>query len=180
MSCFLKGKRIYLRKLQETDVNDEYLRWMNDYEVVKYTESRFFPHTFESLNKYLSSIDNYHNIAFAIIDTAENKHIGNIKLGNINYIHGFADIGIIIGNKDFWGKGIATEAIDLLVEYSFKRLNLRRLIAGAYMENSGSIKAFEKVGFKKAYIENEKYLFEGRYMDAVTLELTNKDSIKGN
>lgn len=180
MSCFLKGKRIYLRKLQEADANDEYLRWMNDYEVVKYTESRFFPHTFESLNKYISSIDNYHNIAFAIIDIAENKHIGNIKLGNINYIHGFADIGIIIGNKDFWRKGIAAEAIALLVEYSFKRLNLRRLIAGAYIENLGSIKAFERAGFKKVYIENQKYFFEGRYLDSVILELLNTDRIIEN
>lgn len=173
INCFITGNKIYLRKLHETDANEEYLKWLNDYEVTKYTESRFYPNTLESLKNYLSSINNNYNIAFAIIETTKRKHIGNIKLGNINYIHRFGDIGFIIGDKDFWGKGIATEAIGLVVEYAFKRLNLRRLSAGVYSENIASIKALEKAGFKKSYIEKHKYFFEDKYVDSVTLELVN-------
>lgn len=170
-NCFIEGNRIYLRPLQETDATEEYLKWLNDYEVVKYTESRFYPNSMDSLRAYLTGLNNNNNVAFAIVEKSSNNHIGNIKLGNINWIHRYADIGLIIGNKDYWGKGIAPEVLELIVNYAFKRLNLRKLVAGAYIENKGSIRAFEKVGFVQAYTEKSKYFFEGRYIDSVVLEL---------
>lgn len=173
-NSFLKKNKIYLRELQEADINDEYLKWLNDYEVVKYTESRFFPHSLESLSGYLENLKNNSNVMFAIIEVSKDKHIGNIKLGNINWIHRTADIGIIIGNKDYWGKGVATESISLVVDYAFKRLNLRKITAGAYINNIGSIKAFKKNSFIQSYIEKNKCFYDGKYVDCITLELVNK------
>lgn len=170
---FLKGEQIYLRILEEFDVNDHYVKWLNDYEVTKFTESRFKPHTIESLKSEIGSMINNNNITFAIVEKEKNKHIGNIKLGNINWIHRYAEIGLIIGEKDYWGKGIAREAIGLVVDYAFKGINLRKLNAGIYINNVGSIKAFQKCGFKQAFIEKEKYFFEGKYIDSITLEIFN-------
>lgn len=168
---FLKGEQIYLRVLEEADATDHYLKWLNDYEVMKFTESRLKPHTIESLKNDIRNMNNDNNITFAMVEKDGNKHIGNIKLGNINWVHRYADIGLVIGEKDFWGKGIAKEAIGLVVDYAFKIINLRKITAGIYVNNVGSLKTFQKSGFKQAYIEKEKYFFEGKYIDSITLEI---------
>lgn len=172
---FLEEDSFFLKIIEETDVGENYLNWMNDYEIVKYTESRFFPHSISSLNEYVKNVNNQSNVMFAIIDKKTNNHIGNIKLGNINQFHKFADIGIIIGQKEFWNKGIGSKAIYLVVNYAFSRLNLRKVFAGIYENNIGSIKAFEKCGFKKSFVEKDKYFFEGEYIDAIIYEKYNSN-----
>ena len=167
---YLVGDRINLRKLVVEDASEEYLSWLNNYEVVKYTESRFFPQSIKEIEDYILSCNNSSNVTFAIVDNQSNLHIGNIKLGNISWIHRYADIGLIIGNTNFWGKGVATEAIGLVTQYAFNRLNLRRIIAGVYVTNTNSIKAFEKNGFLISHREKSKYFFEGEYIDAIILE----------
>jgi len=147
---FLESERLYLRAVLPDDANEAYCRWMNDSEVNKYIESRFYPHTQERLRDYVSvKLGDAESPFFAIVLKVGDRHIGNIKLGPINMIHRFADIGIIIGEKDCWGKGYGTEAIRLIVEYAFNALNLHKVTAGFYEPNIQSIKAFEKAGFSQ-------------------------------
>ena len=171
----LKGKNILLRKLSNEDASVEYLNWMNDYEVVKFTESRYRVHTIESLKDFILHVNNESNYCFAIVDIPSGKHIGNIKIGNIHPIYKYADVGLIIGNKDFYGKGIATEALKLCVEFAFKQLKLHRLYAGIYDVNIGSIKAFEKAGFVREGCEKEKCLFEGKRIDCYIYGIVNEN-----
>ena len=148
--AFIDGKRIYLRDVRLSDVNESYYRWMNDPEVIKFTESRFYPVSKEALEEYVKEKQkSKDNIFLAIIYKENQKHIGNIKLGSINWIHRLADIGIIIGEKDYWGKECAAEAIRLISNYAFSALNLHKLTAGCYKGNAASGKAFEKAGFTK-------------------------------
>jgi len=170
----LKGKSIILRKLSIEDASEEYLNWMNDYEVVKFTESRYMVHTMESLKNFILHVNNDYNYCFAMVDIASGKHIGNIKIGNIHPIYKYADVGLIIGNKDFYGKGIATEALKLCIEFAFKQLKLHRLWAGIYDVNVGSIKAFERAGFVREGCEKEKCLFEGKRVDCYLYGIVNE------
>jgi len=170
----IQGKSILLRNLSIEDVSAEYLSWMNDYEIVKFTESRHTVHTMESLKDFILNLNNDYNYFFAIIDIQSGKHIGNIKIGNIHQIYKYADVGLIIGNKNFHGKGIATEAIKLCVEFAFKQLKLHRLWAGIYDINIGSIKAFEKAGFVREGCEREKCLFEGERINCYIYGITNE------
>ena len=169
-----KRKDIVLRKLSVNDVTIEYLGWLNDYEIVKYTESRHAVHTMESLKNFVIHVNNESNYCFAIIDIQSGKHIGNIKIGNIHPMYKYADVGLIIGDKNFHGKGIATEALKLCVEFAFKQLKLHRLYAGIYDVNIGSIKAFEKAGFVREGCEKEKYLFEGKRIDSYIYGIVNE------
>ena len=163
-----------LRKLSVEDASAEYLSWLNDYEVVKFTESRHMIHTMESLKDFILHVNNNYDYFFAIIDIQSGKHIGNIKISNIHPIYKYADIGLIIGEKDFWGKGIATEAIQLCVDFAFKQLKLHRLYAGIYDVNVGSVKAFERAGFVREGCEKEKYLFEGKRIDSYIYGIVNE------
>ena len=172
--AFISGEIINLRALCIDDANSDYLQWMNDYDVVKYTESRFYPCTIEALKNYIINANNSNNISFAIVDKKNQKHVGNIKIGNINWIHRYCDIGLIIGEKDYWGKGIATEAILLATRYAFEVLNLRKVYAGIYEPNIGSLKAFIKAGYNQISTHKDKYYFEGKYINSIEVECRNE------
>lgn len=173
---FLNGNRIYLREVRLADVNDAYYRWMNDPEATAFLESRFFPNSLESLREYVAARQqDRDNVFLAIIAKDQERHIGNIKLGPIQWIHRNADIGILIGEKDCWGKGYAREAIQLVSAFAFQALNLHKLTAGAYESNVGSIKAFERAGFVIEGVLKEQVFSKGRYENIVLMGL-----VKGN
>ncbi len=76
------------------------------------------------------------------------RHIGNIRLGPINKNHKHGPIGLIIGDRDKWGIGVATEAIVLVTRFGFRELGLQKISAACYESNIGSKRAFEKAGYK--------------------------------
>ena len=170
----LIGTRLRLREVRLSDVNGSYLEWMNDAEVLKYTESRFQAHSKEHLCDYVTRINANPDFVFRAITLEETgRHIGNIKLGPIDWNHRFGDIGIIIGAKDCWGKNYAGESIRLFADHAFRALKMHKLTAGCYAINEAGIKAFIKAGFFLEGRRNSQYLCEGRYVDLVYLGLIN-------
>jgi len=169
----LKGQSTYLRELRLSDVNDRYYSWLADPLVNQYLESRFALQSLESIRHFVESRQGKGDeFLFAICRREGDRHIGNIKLGPVDWHHRHAHVGLLIGERDCWGKGHATEAIGLVCEFAFRRLNLNRLQAGAYLPNQGSIKAFERSGFQREGLQKEHFLFDGEYVDAVLLGLT--------
>ena len=167
---FIEGKNICLREIQISDAKKNYYNWMRDPEVNQYLESRFEKWSVRRLKNYVKEIKiNRDNFFWAIILNETGGHIGNIKLGPVNRKHGFADLGIIIGEKPYWGKGFATEAITLVVDYAFEKLKLNKLTAGAYANNIGSVKAFKNAGFLIEGIQKRQYLYNKKYVDGVLL-----------
>lgn len=171
----IKGRNISLRRLEPDDASEEYAAWLNCPEINRCTESRFSRHTMLSLIEFINSVNNDFNYAFAIIDNLTQKHIGNIKIGNINIHHKNADIGLIIGNREFWGKGVATEAIKMCVDFGFNELGLHRLWAGIYESNTGSVKAFKKAGFILEGTKKEAVLLDGKWLDCYIYGLVNHE-----
>ncbi len=171
---FIEGEKLYLREVRLSDVNEDYYRWMNDPEVTNYTESRFYPNSMERLSEFVKSkIGDEYNVFLAIVLKEGDRHIGNIKLGPINFIHRFADVALIIGEKDCWGKGYAAEAIRLMADYAFGQLNLHKLTAGCYNANIGSEKSFQKAGFSIEGCRKSHYFLKGTYVDAILLGRVN-------
>jgi len=169
---FINGVRLYLREVRQSDVNENYYRWMNDKDVNQYLESRFYPNSMDTITEFVKSKQaDFNNVFLAIILKKNNEHIGNIKLGPINWIHKRGDVGIMIGEKNHWGKGYATEAIKLLAEYAFVTLGLHKLVAGCYDLHLGSAEAFKKSGFEIEGVLKSHSFCEGRYVDVIKLGL---------
>ena len=84
---------------------------------------------------------------FGIFEKKEERHIGNIKVGPVNKEKKVADISYFIGEREHWGKGAATEAISLIVEFSFKKLKLKKLYANSYLQNKASMQVLVKNNF---------------------------------
>lgn len=171
---FVSGERIYLRDVQPSDVNERYYFWMNDPEITQFLESRFVPNSMASLETYVKEKQGGPiEIFFAILVKDGHRHIGNIKLGPINWIHRIGDIGILIGEKAFWGRGYATEAIRLITGYAFDTLNLHKVTAGCYASNPGAVKAFEKAGFEIEGVRKAQAFYKGGYTDLILLGCLN-------
>lgn len=169
------GERIYLRRLTEEDVTQNYVNWLNNPEINKYLECRFTHHTIEETKTFVKSVTNECNYQFGIFLNDTNEHIGNIKIGCINFIHKFADIGYIIGERKYWGKGYATEAIRLATNFAFDVLKLHKLWGGTYSCNMGSLRAVEKNGYQQEGIKRNQYLTnEGEYVDDILFGKVNE------
>jgi len=146
---FLENDNIFLRNVCLDDVNDSYYQWLADPQVNQFLETRFVVQTKTKIAEFVASKEGSSDeLLLAICDKKQGLHIGNIKLGPINWHHRRADISLFIGNKNYWGKGIATQAIQLISQFAFQTLNLNKLMAGAYKNNVGSIKAFQKCSYR--------------------------------
>lgn len=172
-SSYIQGDTIYLRRLAEEDVTEDYVNWMNDPDINQYLESRFYVHTIDSVKSYVRSLINNENYQFGIFLKDTDEHIGNIKIGNINSYHRFGDIGFIIGNKKYWGRGIATEAVRLVTDFAFKELKLHKLWGGLYAPNIGSLRTFQKNGYEQEGIKKSHYLFNGVFVDDIVFSKIN-------
>jgi ribosomal-protein-alanine N-acetyltransferase len=171
----LEGKTVRLRRLLPEDVTEDYVDWMNDPEVVQFTESRFQQHTAESIRAFVETCNSDPNVLlFGIFDRCSGLHLGNIKLGPVDRHHLVADLGIIIGRKHFWGRGVACESIVLLRDHAFAVEGVHKLTAGCYATNAGSAKAFEKAGFVLEARQPEHYQSAGHWVDGLRFGCLNR------
>ena len=116
---------IILKKLDsDKDITKKYQKWMNDFEVHKYTEQKYQKHSIADIKNFVKEKNKSKNeFLFGIFlkKNGLNTHIGNIKLGPINYIHKNAEISYFIGEKEMWGKGYTTLAIKEIINVAKKK-----------------------------------------------------------
>lgn len=127
---FIETDRLVLTKVTEYHCNETYLRWIHDATVNKYLETGRYPQTIEDLVDFVRTMADKESLFLAIHKKDTIAHIGNIKIDNINRFHGTAEYGILMGDKEEWGKGYAKEASISVLNYCFKRLNIRKVNLG--------------------------------------------------
>jgi ribosomal-protein-alanine N-acetyltransferase len=173
---FLAGKNIFLSSLSKEDNLDEYANWINDQQTTLFMGSGRFPVTVDDLKDYIDSYRNSKDgMLLGIFLKQKDRHIGNITLHQIDWRNKFGEIGIMIGDKISHGKGYASEAISLIVDHAFNKLNLRKVYTGMVQGNEASKRAFEKVGFKMEGILKEHFYLNGEYLDCYRMGLLAKE-----
>ncbi|HEY7060836.1 MAG TPA: GNAT family protein [Chloroflexota bacterium] len=146
----LRGERVSLRLATLDDCTPRYEAWLADPAVNQYLETRWEPQPLAAIREFVSAmLASPDNHLFAIVESADGAHVGNIKVGPVNARHAFADMSYFIGERQCWGRGYATEAIRLATDFGFARLGLHRLQAGLYAGNVGSGRALEKAGYRR-------------------------------
>ena len=147
---------------------EDYISWFNDPEVTRYNSHGLFPYTKEQAEKFWEGIDNRTNIVFAILakdlDSGED-HIGNCSLDNIDWINRSACFNIVIGNKNYWKKGIGAMCLEFLLEHAFMKLNLFRVWTGAAEVNVGMIRVAIKSGMEIEGLFRRATYLNGKYYD---------------
>jgi ribosomal-protein-alanine N-acetyltransferase len=144
-----QDERVELFLLEEADVGPAYVGWLNDPLVNRFLESRFAVHDEASTRAFVGACLADPDVLMLGVRSRilDGRHVGNIKLGPIDRRHGLGEIGVLIGDREAWGGGIASSAIRLLCGIAVQQLGLRKLTAGCYVSNMGSERAFLKAGF---------------------------------
>ena len=159
-------EKILLKVLRLNDVSESYVEWLNDYEVTKFTEQKYFRHTLESTKTFVSQKDDSESdLLFGIF--FDGTHIGNIKLGPIKFEYMSAEVSYFIGEKEFWGKGIASKCLETVVHYAVTELGLKKVNAGYYENNIGSAKVLQKCGFVVEGNEISDVIFKNKRINHV-------------
>ena len=154
--------KIALKKLNLSHATQKYLKWLDDYNVVKFTDQIFKKYSLKLLKKYILNLNkSKSNFLYGIFVVTGKKqiHIGNIKIGNINYHHHTAIVSLLIGEVKYWGKGIGSKSINLVGKIAKNELGLYKLTAGCYKENIYAQKAFLINKYKKEGIQKKQVIF---------------------
>jgi len=170
----MKQNRVYLRELVHDDVNDYYLSWFKDNSVTSFLEVDGKSLTKKMVEDYIDfglDSNSYSMQAICLIDG--DKHIGNLKVGPINHKHKIADLVCVIGDKNYWGKGLATDAITLGNTIAFEKYNIRKLHGQIFADNIGSIKAYCKAGWIIEGVIEGRYLVNNLPMDQILVSCNN-------
>lgn len=169
-------QELFLKILNQDDVSEQYVMWLNDRAIMALTEQADSKHTMETTIDYVNFCLKNQSIYFFGI-YFNNEHIGNIKLGPINEKHATADIAYIIGCSQYWGQGIASKVIHAVLSFGFNELELHKIKAGAYENNVGSIKVLKKNNMSVEGRLIEEICFEGNRIDSIRLGILKTDFI---
>jgi len=171
--------RIYLRALEPDDCLKTH-KWRND---------PYYQQGIESVKRYISldterrwianaikDHECFKNIRFAIVLKENDDMIGLVFLKNVDFVNRKAGYGIFLGESR--GKGLASEAHMLILEYAFMDLGLERVAGGVLEDNIPSIKSLEEVGFQREGLLRNAAYKNGTFCNLLEYSLLKDEYIK--
>jgi diamine N-acetyltransferase len=172
----LKGKHIFLRALEPEDL--EFVHAIENDENIWHLSNTQTPYSKFLIKQYLEAA---HKDVFEakqlrlVISNYENQALGMIDIFDFDFLNKRAGIGILIRNESDRGKGIGSEALKLLIKYSFTHLQLHQLYCNIFEDNEVSLKLFTKQGFKKVGLKKDWTFSQNGYYNEYLLQLINTD-----
>jgi RimJ/RimL family protein N-acetyltransferase len=145
---FITGKKTRLREKKLTDVRNDY-RWQSDPELAELDAAPILVTSFSIyLLDYASVIHHHNNHRYPLaIETLEGKHIGNCTFYDIDEKKSEAQMGIMIGDRDYWNKGFGADAVNTMVGHFFRNTSLDRVYLKTLDWNHRAQKCFSRCGF---------------------------------
>jgi RimJ/RimL family protein N-acetyltransferase len=147
-SVRIEGHKIILRGKRTSDATDDY-SWRSDEELCRLDAAMVLNIPFDHfVNSHTDEIS-YHSPRrrrFAI-DTAEGKHIGNCMYYNIDKVKKEAELGVMIGDRDYWNQGYGADAVATLLNHIFCTTNIERVYLHTLEWNVRAQQCFGKCGF---------------------------------
>jgi RimJ/RimL family protein N-acetyltransferase len=169
----LSGEAAVLRPLRAADRVIS-VRWRNDPEIRDGILGYRFPVTAEMEADWVNSVlkdQSRTRVILAIEDKSDGAFVGFVYLNNIDWFARNAEFGILIGERSRHGKGLAREALALVVDYAFKTLNLQRLYLRVVAFNKRALRLYRGFGFVQEGIQRQHAFARGRYHDVVLMGL---------
>ena len=173
----LIGTKCYLAPIDMGD-SERYAVWLNDMQVAEYLKTASSVISLESEMEILGSLSREHN--YGIVDLQNDQLIGIIGLLAVNHLHRTAELGIFIGDTNYWGKGYGRGGISLLLDYAFKKLNLHNILLRVYDFNQRAIACYEKSGFKKIGEIRDGFVRNLQYHNIVLMDILPTDFYEVN
>lgn len=158
----LETTRLELNPFSECYLSERYVGWLNDPTVVRFSELRHSKHDLESCREYFRSFESSSGYYWAIrVKDGELGHIGNISV-HIDVPNQVADIGILLGEKQAWGKGYGSEAWGAVCQFLLTLPNVRKITAGAMASNTAMVRTALKAGMEEDARRPGHFLLDGK------------------
>jgi len=162
--------KILIRPLKKKDL-PQTMAWLKDPEVNKFLAATYADLDLKKEQDWLREMNNsLADFIFAIEDKKNKRYIGNCALHRVDLKNRECEFGIVIGEKDYWGKEFGTDAINGIAKIAFKKLSLLKIKLSVYEYNKRAISAYKKCGFEVREILAHNHLFEGFYRDTIVME----------
>ena len=172
--------RVYLRALELDDYKVS-IAWRKDDDITNTTGgNKIFVSSEHEKQWVQNMIFNKDKIVLAICLKNNNKYIGNVSMFDIDLLNKSCSTAIMIGDKDEWNKGFATEAIMLMLKYAFEERGMERVSATIIKNNQPSIKVHEKCGYKVEGIMRNSIYKLGKYNDMVLISILKSEYFNRN
>ncbi len=170
----INSGKFVLEPFSDKFMTEKYISWLNNKNIVKFSEQRHYYHTKETCISYFQTLNNSTHFMWAILGKDEKIHIGNVNV-HIDINNSIADIGILIGDISHWGKGLGTDVFIEVIKFLFFERNIRKITAGCIAENKGMINVLLKLGMKEDGVRKNHHLLNGKEVDIVYMCLFNKN-----
>lgn len=162
----------YLRGLRASDLDGRWPEWFNDPVVTRFQAKGYYPNTRERQTAYYERISSSQtDVVLAIVDRKSDAHIGNVGLHDIDRLHRTAVLGIVIGEKSAWGRGIGARAWRAITNYGFEVLGLHKICATAIDGNPASLKCALGAGYEIEGRQVQQIYKNGVHLDLVHVGL---------
>jgi [ribosomal protein S5]-alanine N-acetyltransferase len=162
----LRGQEVELLLFGEEHINKQYLGWLNDPKVVRYSNQRFRQHDEASSLAYLQSFQGGGNLFLAIYLPRSGKFVGTMT-AYFSIPHETADMGILIGDRNSWGQGVGKDAWSTLMSLLLESGKVRKVTGGALRCNVGMVNVMLKTGMSPDGLRIGQELVEGVPQDVL-------------
>ncbi len=170
------SKRIMFREYRREDAGEMY-QWVNNPEITATLNDSlfFYPQGIEYVDNFINDHIMHRSCSFVIADLKDESYIGQIDLFNMDYRNGFAELGIVLSHKILFDQGIGEEAVRLMLDIAFKKMNLHRIELNVYDFNQRAIACYKKCGFLQEGIQRKRHFKNGHYVDIVNMAILRED-----
>jgi RimJ/RimL family protein N-acetyltransferase len=127
---------------------------------------------------YENIITDNKNVFFSIYENTSSTYVGNVWLWNMDHRNRNGEVRIFVGEKKLWGTGIGTQALNLIVQYATRDLNLHKVYANVHAKNPRGKLSFEKAGFTVEGQLREEFFHDGSYVDVYRLSFIAKPVVE--
>ena len=173
-TIFLKGKRLYLRPMRREDL-PLLLKWTNDPDLRDLYLRRHFPVEEIEAGEWIAQLHKRSDSVSLVICLNDGRAIGIMGIHSIDWKNRLAESETVIGEKEFWSRGYATEAKMILLHYAFDTLNLRKMHGTIYSFNKGSLAYNQKCGYQVEGVQRLHVFKNGEYHDRIVVAVFRED-----
>ena len=162
----ITGSKVELVPFGPELITDEYLGWLNDKSLMRYSRQRLSSHTRETSLDYLRSFEDSPNRFWAIYRRADRLHVGTMT-AYVDRAAGSADIGILVGHAEARGKGFGREAWGLAMDYLFRVEGVDKVTGGTSALNAAMVRVFRHWQMRLEEVEKDAEMIDGRRADVL-------------
>ncbi len=163
------GHDFLLRIPEKTDI-DSWYKWFNDPEVFEFLRTGNCLWQ-DEIDYFWFQYYQLKMLTLVILDKKTQKILGNASLEILPESEHIAQFGLVIGEKDFWNKGLGTAVTREMIRIAFEDLGVEKIQLDVFSENLSAQKVYEKCGFQRIGISRNFYEKDGKFVDVVLYEL---------